>query len=305
MITKNITIVLIFVGLIYFFSQVFSGSIILPQSFSFGPLTLRYYGLFMAFGVAAGFYLAVKRADRFGLTSKEAEDILFWVIVGGFIGSRLYHVLSAWVFYYQHPFDILKVWNGGLSIYGAVFGGVVTLFVLKKILNSRLAGRQVKLEILSLLNWLTPSLIIGQIIGRFGNLFNYELFGYPSNLPWKMFVPEQFRPELYLQSEYFHPLFLYEQIGLIGVFLALQYIQKQAHSSAFGGRMSFWGLYQQSLFLWYVLLYNILRIPLEFLRIESVFIGSVRQNALVSFILVIISAVYIFKHAGSKERFFN
>lgn len=298
MITKNITIVLIFVGLIYFFGQVFSGSIILPQSFSFGPLTLRYYGLFMAFGVAAGFYLAVKRADRFVLTSKEAEDILFWVIVGGFIGARFYHVLSAWMFYYQHPFDILKVWNGGLSIYGAVLGGVVSLIILNKVTGS-------KLSVMNLLNWLTPSLVIGQIVGRFGNFFNYELFGYPSNLPWKMFVPEQFRPELYLQSEYFHPLFLYEQIGLIGVFLALQYIQKQAHSSAFGGRMSFWGLYQQSLFLWYVLLYNILRIPLEFLRIESVFIGSVRQNALVSFILVIISAVYIFKHAGSKERFFN
>jgi phosphatidylglycerol:prolipoprotein diacylglycerol transferase len=298
LITKNITIVLIFVGLIYFFSQVFSGSIILPQSFSFGPLTLRYYGLFMAFGVAAGFYLAVKRADRFGLTSKEAEDILFWVIVGGFIGSRLYHVLSAWMFYYQHPFDILKVWNGGLSIYGAVLGGVVSLIILNKVTGS-------KLSVMNLLNWLTPSLVIGQIVGRFGNFFNYELFGYPSNLPWKMFVPERFRPELYFKSEYFHPLFLYEQIGLIGVFLVLRYIQKQAHSSAFGGRMSFWGLYQQSLFLWYVLLYNILRIPLEFLRIESVFIGSVRQNALVSFILFIISAVYIFKHAGSKERFFN
>jgi phosphatidylglycerol:prolipoprotein diacylglycerol transferase len=120
---------LFFTGLIYFLSQVFSGGIILPQLILLGPVTIRYYGLFMALAVASGFYLAVKRSSQYGLTTKQAEDILFWTIIGGFIGARLYHVLSSASYYTSHPLDIFKVWNGGLSIYGVVLGGVISLWI--------------------------------------------------------------------------------------------------------------------------------------------------------------------------------
>src|ERR1700680_5031790 len=101
--------------------------------------------------------------------------------MGSVIGGRFYHFFSLFIYYQAHPIDIVKVWNGGLSIYGAVFGALITLWILQKTLVSRVT--------LDTLDWLTPSLILGQIIGRFGNLFNYEVFGYPTNLPWKMFVP--------------------------------------------------------------------------------------------------------------------
>ena len=269
--------------ILYTLCQVFSGAIILPQTFSLGPFTVRYYGFFMALAVASGFYLAVKRANTFGLATKEAEDILFWTIVGGFIGARLYHVLSSLQFYLNHPLDIFKVWNGGLSIYGVVLGGIISLLVYRKL-------KTYNLQLTTILNWLTPSLIVGQIIGRFGNMFNYELYGYPTTLPWKMFVQESFRSSQYEASIFFHPLFLYEQLGLFVIFFVVTRLEVRK---------------KVSLFFWYVLLYNILRIPLEFLRIDSAFIGGVRQNALVSFVLILIAIVFLVKHARRKERVFS
>jgi phosphatidylglycerol:prolipoprotein diacylglycerol transferase len=277
----NTPIILFIIGLVIFLSQVFSGAIILPQFIQFGPITIRYYGLFIALAVAGGFYLAIKRAERFGLTKRQAEDILFYTIIGGFVGARLYHVLSSWQFYLNHPIDILKVWNGGLSIYGVVFGSIITLLVLQK----GYPFLQKRVTLLETLNWLTPSLIVGQIIGRFGNLFNYELYGYPTNLPWKMFVPEMFRKSEFSGQSFFHPLFLYEQLGLLIILWIIGKIGKSEH--------------RESLFFWYLLLYNILRFALEFLRIDSVFWGGFRVNAAVSLILVCISACVIY---GNYKR---
>ena len=208
---KAIALIVLLV-LVYFLSQVFSGRLILAQTFSLGSFTIHYYGLIIASAVASGFYLAEKRMGRYGIKGAAAQNLLFWVIVGGFTGARLYHVLSSAGYYFEHPVDMIKVWQGGLSIYGAILGGLLAHLIYKKVINYQLS-------IINYLNWLTPSLILGQIIGRFGNLFNYEAFGYPTNLPWKMFVPENFRPSLYLNSEYFHPWFLYEQIGLLVVFI--------------------------------------------------------------------------------------
>jgi phosphatidylglycerol:prolipoprotein diacylglycerol transferase len=134
-------------------------------------------------------------------------------------------------------------------------------------------------SILNLLDWLTPSVILGQIIGRFGNLFNYEAFGYPTNLPWKMFVPQMFRPLQYASSTFFHPWFLYEVLGnLITLFLLLKILPLKYKKSSPGFIVFF-----------YLLLYNSLRFVLEFLRIDSTFIGWVRLNAAVSLLLVFVS----------------
>ena len=174
----------------------------------------------------------------------------------------MYHVLSSFPYYWIHPLDSFKVWNGGLSIYGAVLGGIVTLWVLKKFITPNSS-------LLIILDWLVPSVVLGQIIGRFGNLFNYEAFGYPTNLPWKMFVPLGFRPEAYLSFSYFHPWFLYEALGNGIVLLLLLKISKKARP----GQVA----------LLYILLYNSIRFCLEFLRIDSTFIGIFRLNAIVEF----------------------
>jgi len=259
---------LIFLIFVILFGLVFSGRIILPQSFHLGPLAIHYYGLIIAVAAAGGLYLAINRVPQFGLEQKQAEDILFWTAIGGFIGARLYHVLSSIGYYSQNPTDIFKVWNGGLSIYGAVLGGILTLWILKRLFT-------VHWSLFTLLDWLAPCVLLGQIIGRFGNLFNYEAFGYPTNLPWKMFVPEIFRPLQYASSAFFHPWFLYEVLGNIVILFFLLKVFKQKAS----GEVVFM----------YLLLYNSLRFALEFLRIDSTFIGWARLNAGASLLLILVS----------------
>ena len=224
----------------------------------------------MALAASAGFYLAVKRSSAYGVSAKQAEDILFWVIVGGFIGARLYHVLSSAGYYAQNPIDILKVYNGGLSIYGAVLGGIITLWVYTRLVTCHLS-------LVTLLDWLAPSVVLGQIIGRFGNLFNYEAFGYATNLPWKMFVPEQFRPEQFWNYSFFHPWFLYEALGNVIILFLLLKIGKTKRPGV--------------LVFSYLLLYNLLRFALEFLRIDSTFIFGLRLNSIVSLTLVVLATL--------------
>lgn len=268
--------IVLFAGLFFFLRLVFLGKLILPQTFHIGNLAIHYYGLIMALAAASGFYLAMKRAPRFGIGQKQAEDILFWVIIGGFIGARLYHILSSIGYYWQNPLDVFKVWNGGLSIYGAVLGGIITLIIWQKIKNR---GKQVSRVTLDTLDWLAPSVVLGQIIGRMGNLFNYEAFGYPTNLPWRMFVPLNFRPVGYIKFNFFHPFFLYELLGNALILLLLIKIFEPRQNKNYGGELVFW----------YLLLYNSLRFVLEFLRIDSTFIGFVRLNAAMSLLLALLS----------------
>jgi phosphatidylglycerol:prolipoprotein diacylglycerol transferase len=280
--TKLYCSILFVIFLIYFLHQIFAGYWILPQTFNVGPVVIHYYGLIMALAVACAFYLAIKRAPEYGVDIKQAEDILFWLIIGGFIGARLYHVLSSFSFYYANPADIIKVWNGGLSIYGAVIAGFFVLLIVRKLSTFNL-------QLLTVLDWLAPSLVLGQIIGRFGNLFNYEAFGYPTNLPWKMFVPFQFRPLGFESFNYFHPFFLYEALGNLVIFFLLLKIIKPKNP----GLPSEASAKEGVLFFSYLLLYNILRFGLEFLRIDSTFIHGVRLNAAMSFLLVAASSAVL------------
>lgn len=259
-------------ALAIFLSQVFTGRIILPQVFHFGVLAIHYYGLIIALAAAAGLWLAMRRTAAFGIEPKQAEDILFWLIIGGFIGARLYHVLSSIGYYWIHPLDILKVYNGGLSIYGAVLGGILTLWIFKRLFA-------IRYSLFTLLDWLAPAVLLGQIIGRFGNLFNYEAFGYPTNLAWKMFVGKNFRPVQFQNEIFFHPWFLYEVLGnLVILFVLLKIVGPRYKKSSPG-----------TLVFFYILLYNSLRFCLEFLRIDSTFLGAFRLNALASLALVIVS----------------
>lgn len=248
--------------------MVFSGNLILPQFFRLGSFVFRYYGIIMAIAVLAGWFLAKKRASKYGINGQIADDIIFWTVLGGFLGARVYHIFSSFEFYLKHPINVFKIWQGGLSIFGAILGGVIMLFIFKKIFVKNL-------KLSAVLDWLAPSVVLGQIIGRFGNFFNYEAFGYPTNLFWKMFVPESFRPVHFFNFNYFHPWFLYEILGNCLIFFLLVKLEKkQSHISLF----------------WvYLLCYNLLRFSLEFLRIDSIYLATLRLNTITTFSLVFLA----------------
>ena len=275
---------LLVMGLIFllagFLAQVFAGQWVLPQAFRVGPLTLHYYGLTMATAVLVGLLYARKTGPDFGFTPEQAENLALYLVPVSFVFARAYHVMSSFSYYRLHPLDALKVWQGGLSIYGAVLGGVLVLILAKKVLR-------LQTSTLNLFDWLAPAVLLGQIVGRFGNFFNYEAYGLPTNLPWKMFVPPDFRLAGYWGQAYYHPWFLYEALGNLLIFwLLIKHFKKQGPGSLFFG---------------YILLYNIWRFCLEFIRIDSVFVGSVRQNAAVSLALVFVGVIGLIMSRGPQN----
>lgn len=269
--------------------HVFSGSWIAPQFFSIGPLTIHYYGITMALAVGAAWWFASKRAVQYGLTQEEVDMLSVWLVLGGLVGARLYHVASSWQYYWQYPLESVKIWHGGLSIFGALLGGFVVLLIFGFKRNLK-TTHNLQPTTYNLLDWLAPSVLLGQIIGRFGNFFNYEAFGYPTSLPWKMFVPEYFRPSTFLSASYFHPLFLYEALGNAVILLVLMYFFRPGRRQKFDSRMT-----AGALFFSYLLLYNVLRFAIEHLRIDSTFLfHNIRLNVLVSGVLVIIAAAGLY-----------
>lgn len=260
----------LFVVAWFVFQKVFTGAVHLPQNLQLGPLTIQYYGLILAIAALAGYGLAMHRRKQFGIEQSTADNIILTVLIAGFIGARLYHVVSDYNYYSHNPTKILAVWNGGLGIYGVIIGGVIALFLCKKYFTS--------VSIWKLLDWLVPSVVLGQIIGRFGNFINYELYGLPSGLPWKMFVPVEFRLAPYQLNQFFHPLFLYESAGSMVILFLLLRLKLRP-----GG-----------LFLAWLFMYNVMRFLLEQLRVGSVVYYNVRVNGLISLLLIAISiALYI------------
>lgn len=253
---------------VFLLKPFFSGSAELSQSLRLGGLNIQYYGLLLGLGALAGYWITMRRRAQYGIPAEHADNIILFSLVAGFIGARLYHVISDYEYYLQQPSQIFAVWNGGLGIFGAAIGAVLAVWVYKKyVLKS-------KLSFLQLLDWLTPGIVIGQIIGRFGNFINYELYGYPTTLPWKMYVPELFRAPAYEFSQFFHPLFLYEAAGSAVILVLILKLKLRA------GR----------LFLLWLLLYNVMRFFLEFLRVDSVVYSGIRINAIVAAVLALLAA---------------
>ncbi|HYF05278.1 MAG TPA: prolipoprotein diacylglyceryl transferase [Patescibacteria group bacterium] len=227
-----------------------------PQYFTLLGLHVHFYSLSMGVAVACGYLFTVKRAKNLGL--ENIDDVLFWVILCGFVGARAYHVLSDFQYYLENPAHMVAVWRGGLSIYGAVIGGVLTLLYKTR-------------------DWwkwadvLTPGLLLGQIIGRVGNYFNQELYGLPTNLPWGIYISPEHRTEEYMAFTHYHPLFAYEMIANTIILCALLVYGRQPKGS---------------LFCLYLILYNICRVGLEFVRVQPPFLFGFRQNLLVSLVLI-------------------
>lgn len=257
-----------------------------PVMFEAGPLALRYYGLFIALGIAVGTWLTSRELARRGYDGALAVDSLFFVVPLGFIGARIYHVITDWELYSDDYAGAFRVWEGGLGIYGAVAGGLLGL-----LLFCYLRG----ISTLTFADAAAPGLILAQAIGRWGNYFNQELFGRPSELPWAIRIAAENRPAGFQDAEAFHPTFLYESIWNLLVAFALLFIARRFASRLKAG----------DVFLIYVSLYSVGRFIVETLRIDPAFIigESFRGNLFVSSILALSFALLLFlRHASTSGR---
>jgi len=250
---------------------------------SLGPIQIHWYGLLIVSGALLAILVSVKLADYYQIKKEIFIDLAFWLIIGSLVGARLYHVLVELPYYLQRPLAIFYLWQGGLAIYGAIFTGLVILwwYTKKHLLN-----------FWQLTALIVPGLALAQAIGRWGNYFNQELFGQPTNLTWGIPIDLVNRPVEYFSSQYFHPVFLYESLGDLLIFIILiiahLYIIKKTASHDL--KIFCYKL----LVICYLFLYSCLRFALEYLRIDPtpVFF-NLRFAQLVSLIVIISSLVYL------------
>ena len=259
-----------------------------PVIFEVGPFALRWYGLCIALGIAAATWLTVRELNRRGYDGAMALDALFFVVPLGFIGARIYHVITDYDLYDGDPHSffpgIFEVWNGGLGIYGAVIGGFLGLLIF-----ARLRG----ISALAFADAAAPGLILAQAIGRFGNYFNQELFGRPSDLPCAIEIAPESRPPQFNDAASFHPTFLYESIWNVLVCLVLLFVARRFADSLKNG----------DVFLLYVCLYSVGRFFVETLRIDPAFlIGDFRGNLFVASVLALTFALILFLRHASTGR---
>jgi phosphatidylglycerol:prolipoprotein diacylglycerol transferase len=231
-------------------------------AFQIGPFVIRWYGILMAAAIVVGLWLAHREARREGLPADEIVSVAQWAILAGLVGARLYEVIFNWDYYGQHPSKILAVWEGGLAIHGGLIAGILV--------GAWLALRW-KLPVLPSLDVAAPSLALGQAIGRWGNFFNEEAFGRPTDLPWKLYISPPHRPFGYGQFEYFHPAFLYESLWDLAVFLFLVAVVRPRLRARAG-----------TVFFCYIGLYSVGRFVIEAIRLDSFWLGPYRVPQLAS-----------------------
>ena len=256
-----------------------------PIIFELGPIVLRWYGLLIATAVLLGVTLSQYLAKARRVNPELLGDLAIWLVIGAIPCARLYYVAFQWQQYVSRPWwHMLAVWEGGIAIHGAIIGGTIATIIFARI--NRISFWQ-------LLDLVAPSLILGQAIGRWGNFFNSEAFGKPTDLPWKLYIAPSYRPLDLIDYEFFHPTFLYESVWNLVIFTLLV-------------RLFFWGLKRQNslktgtIAAVYLIGYSLGRVLIEWLRTDSLMIGPLKIAQVVSLLAIalglsILAWLYILK----------
>lgn len=235
-----------------------------PIAFSFGSLNIYWYGVLIAFSIALGLFCLKLRDKKFGIFFDDAEEFVLWCIPIGILFARLYYVIFSWDIYRTNLWSIFEVWNGGIAIYGGIIGAIITCIVFCKIK---------KIKVFDLLDFVVPFLALGQAIGRWGNLFNREAYGSITDSFFRMEI-------LKANGEYIlvHPTFLYESFGLLVIFAILMLIKRKFSGQIIAS---------------YFLLYGALRTFIEYLRTDSLMIGTVKVSLVLSLVLMVSSIIFM------------
>lgn len=259
------------------------------DGFALGPLYIRFYGIILMLGAVAGGYLATVEVKRRGQDPEMVWDLLVYLIIGGVVGARLWHVFTpppssiaegfTVQYYLTHPLDALAIWKGGLGIPGAIIGGLIALLLYAR-------GHK-EIAFLDWTDITAPGLALGQAIGRWGNFFNQELYGAPTDLPWKIYIDPNHRLQGFADISYYHPLFAYESLLDLANMLLLLWIIRQ-----FAGRLK-----KGDVFNVYLIAYPAIRFALDFLRLDASRVFSININQTLSAVVGICAiAVLIWRH---------
>ena len=252
-----------------------------PASFEIFGKTIYFYGVLIAIGFLAGIWYCSKSAKKYRLAEDDVYDAVIWMIPAAIIGARIYYVLFRLDYYLAHPDEIIAVWEGGLAIYGGVILSILVIWIV---------CRKKKIHFAAMIDCLVSGLLIGQIIGRWGNFMNREAFGAETEIFCRMGLTNTAGVTIYV-----HPTFLYESLwNLIGFIYITVFVNK--------GKRRWDG----QIFCMYLLWYGIGRAWIEGLRSDSLYIGNtgIRVSQLLSVCLAIFGAIMLYvnrKKSFSEE----
>jgi phosphatidylglycerol:prolipoprotein diacylglycerol transferase len=267
-----------------------------PELLQLGPFVLRWYGLLIALAVLIGLNLSSWLAKQRQLEQGLISDLLPILVLSAVIGARIYYVTFEWRNYTTTPLKALAIWEGGIAIHGALIAGTLAVIGF---------CRWRRQSFWTVLDVLVPSVALGQAIGRWGNFFNSEAFGVPTDLPWKLMiqnVPLTVQ-RLFPDAQFFHPTFLYESIWNLGVFVLLIVLFLQGRKGAIK-------LPAGTLSCVYLLTYSLGRLWIEGLRIDPLCLGGVppfcegglRMAQVMSFCLMLLAAAGLWWLYGRQRE---
>jgi phosphatidylglycerol---prolipoprotein diacylglyceryl transferase len=235
------------------------------------------YGLCIFLGITFATLIGERLCKKSGLDVQVYWQAVFYGILFGLFGARIYHVVHRADYFVQNPLEIVAIWQGGLGIWGGIFGGLLGIF-----LSIKKTGK-----LFCYIDVFAVVAPLAQAVGRWGNYFNKELFGYPTNLPWGIYIPQELRPQAFKYFDFFHPLFLYESILNFVLFVFLYTIY---------GRQKIAGIKLSAGFatMMYLAGYSVIRFFLECMRIDPWRFFGIPVAGLLSAFVFVSSVVSIY-----------
>ncbi len=253
----------------------------------FGGIKVYWYGILITLGIILAVCYAAFRAKQEGIIFDDLLDIVMFAVVFGIIGARVYYVIFSESGQFKTFYDVIAIWNGGIAIYGAVIGGAAAIFATCKYKSRHPEKKTVKWQ--KMFDVAAPAVMIGQILGRWGNFFNAEAFGSTPSEDSILYVFRMgLQKEGWSRMYYYQPTFLYESVwNLIGFLLINAFYKKKK--------------YDGNVFLWYITWYGFGRMFIEGLREDSLYLGVFRVSQVLGFLLFVAGSIMLV-YFGLKAR---
>jgi len=245
------------------------------NSFNILGINITYYALCILLGVIVAYFIITKLSKKHNIKSRYMDDIIFYGLLSGIIGARLYYVLFNLDYYLKDINEIVMIWHGGLAIHGGILFGALFVY---------LYSRKNKLNFIELTDIILPGVIIAQGIGRWGNFFNQEAYGMmvSKGLLEKLLIPKFIIQGMYINGNYYLPTFYIESIFCIIGFILIMIISKK--TKKIGIPTSF-----------YLIWYGILRFIIEIFRTDSLMLFNIKIACLISIISIILGVILLFR----------
>ena len=256
--------------------------------YTIGNFEIRWYSVILLVAFIIGVYFIEREAKRFDISKDFVFNMIFWSLIFGIIGARIYYVIFDWSYYSSHMSEIWKIWNGGLAIHGGLIAGLLTILVYTKKYN---------LRVLRYIDFVVPGLIIGQAIGRWRNFFNQEAHGIATSLEHlqSLHIPEFVIKGMEINGVYYTPTFFYESIACLIGFIIICIARRNKYTKV-GTPTAL-----------YLIIYGVVRLFIERSRTDALMFCGFKIAIIVSIIMIIVGALMLILNSkkGKFEDLYN